>query len=357
VPPSVPVGELIDVIDATVQHPDGAKQRVVVRHPLQPFDHRNFDRVAGPLRPRPWGFDRVNLAGARALEGERAAIGPFLSEPLPPQEAKVLELDALVRFVEHPVRAFLKQRLEIEVRDFFDEVADDLPNELDGLGRWQVGNGYLGSRRRGVPARAALMAEVRRGALPPEQLGKAIVDEQVPKVDAILALADRVLPAGEPESCDVRVDVGGVLLTGTIGGIEGGVLGDVTISKLKPKQRLGAWVRLLALTAARPDQPWEAITVGMHPIRRGAQGVSRFGGLGDDPETRSARALGGLAVLVDLHDAGVAAIELERRAEALGTAGLAAQQVGGGGQIHRRSPVEGAAMRLADAGDHTLAIP
>ncbi len=311
VPPAVPVGELIDVVDATVQHPQGAKHRIVVRHPLQPFDRRNFD-CSGPAAPKPWAFSRVNLAGAQALEGERAEAPSFLAGPLPPPEqpstatSAVLELDDLVKFVEHPVRAFLKQRLGIEVRDFFDEVTDDLPIELDGLGRWQVGSSYLASRRRGVPEREALMAEVRRGLLPPEQLGKAIVDEAVPKANMILAVAERVLPTGARESCDLRVQLsGGTVLTGTIGGIERGILGDVTMSKLKPKQRLGAWVRLLALTAARPDQPWEAVTVGMHPIRKGAHCVSRFGDLGDDEAARSTRALSCLEAIVDLHRRGM----------------------------------------------------
>src|SRR4051812_47685279 len=43
-PPAVPVGELLDVIDRTVRTPGGGRARdhVVVTHPLQPFDPRNF---------------------------------------------------------------------------------------------------------------------------------------------------------------------------------------------------------------------------------------------------------------------------------------------------------------------------
>ncbi|MFN8150281.1 MAG: exodeoxyribonuclease V subunit gamma [Solirubrobacterales bacterium] len=311
VPPAVPVGELLDVVDATVSHPDpgGAKDRILTRHPLQPFDRRNFDPARGPVKPKPWGFDRVNLAGAQALEGERSEPAPFLDGPLEPMQLEILELDSLVKFVEHPVRAFLKQRLGIEVRDFFQEVDDDLPIELDGLGRWQLGDSYLASRRRGVPEREACLAEIRRGTLPPEQLGKSIVDQQIPRAEELIALAERVLPKGprgERDSCDVRVPLsGGILLTGTIGGIEEGILGDVTLSKLKAKHRLGAWVRLLALTAARPETPWEAVTVGMHPTIRGGRGVSRFGGLGADEAERSTRALACLEVLVDLFRRGM----------------------------------------------------
>src|SRR5581483_11449173 len=47
-PPAVPVGELLDVVDRTVRLPDDptgevpARSRIVVHHPLQPFDPRNF---------------------------------------------------------------------------------------------------------------------------------------------------------------------------------------------------------------------------------------------------------------------------------------------------------------------------
>ena len=88
-PPAVPVGELLDVVDRTVRLPDDptgevrARTRIVVHHPLQPFDARNFmaGRLAGSA---PWSFDAVALAGARAAGGVRAEPAPFLPRPLPP---------------------------------------------------------------------------------------------------------------------------------------------------------------------------------------------------------------------------------------------------------------------------------
>ena len=50
---------------APTGRPRRARDQVVVHHPLQPFDARNF--VTGGLRPRrPWSFDTVTLGGARA---------------------------------------------------------------------------------------------------------------------------------------------------------------------------------------------------------------------------------------------------------------------------------------------------
>src|SRR5215210_262670 len=74
-PPAVPVGELLDVVDATARpggsRPAPARARVLVQHPLQPFDPRNFTR--GELVPgQVWGFDRVTLLGARAMGRPRS---------------------------------------------------------------------------------------------------------------------------------------------------------------------------------------------------------------------------------------------------------------------------------------------
>jgi exodeoxyribonuclease V gamma subunit len=176
-PPAVPVGELLDVIDATARSQDGglARDQVLVQHPLQPFDPRNFTR--GELVPeRHWGFDRVTLQGARALGAPRREPLPFLAGPLPEVSSPLVELDDLVRFAEHPVRAFLRQRLGIVLGDFTDEVADALTVELDHLEQWGVGTRLLEGRLAGSDMDACVAAEVARGLLPPGRLGEPVIE-------------------------------------------------------------------------------------------------------------------------------------------------------------------------------------
>jgi exodeoxyribonuclease V gamma subunit len=283
-PPAVPVGELLDVIDAP---------SIVVRHPLQPFDPRNFTR--GELvRDRSWGFDPVTLDGARALDGPRPEPGPFLAGPLPPQETNVIELDDLVRFVQHPVRAFLRQRLGISFRDFADEVEDALPVELDGLEKWGVGQRLLDARLAGVDGRAAVLAEIARGGLPPGVLGEPVIRDVFPIVEDIVAAAELADP---PASIDVRVPLAdGRLLTGTVAGVAGDVVRTVTYSRVAARQRLAAWVRLLALSAAHLGRPFASLTVGR---ARAGVAIARIPPV--DPDS----ALAHLAQLIDLYDRGM----------------------------------------------------
>ncbi len=166
-PAAVPVGELLDVVDATAAAVGvPARERVLVHHPLQPFDGRNF--TSGALvEGQSWAFDRVTLEGARAMAAPRQEPGPFLAGPLPEVTAPLVELDDLVRFAEHPVRAFLRQRLGVMLGDFSDEVADALTVELDALEQWHVGRRLLEGRLAGATVEACVRAEVARGLLPP----------------------------------------------------------------------------------------------------------------------------------------------------------------------------------------------
>ncbi len=150
-PPAVPIAELLDAVDRSVRVAEGrlARDRVLVSHPLQSFDSRNFTPGALGIEG-PWSFDPLNLEGALALAGPRPEPDPFLGQPLPGCRGEVVRLDALVRFVEHPVRAFLRERLSLYTSDRADEIDDELPIELDGLEKWSVGDRLL---RRAWPGR------------------------------------------------------------------------------------------------------------------------------------------------------------------------------------------------------------
>jgi exodeoxyribonuclease V gamma subunit len=303
-PPAVPVGELLDVIDATVRVETGAaRERVLIRHPLQPFDPRNFED--GRLMPtRTWSFDKVTLDGARALVGPREESGTFLSDPLPPAISDLVEVEDLVRFAQHPVRAFLRQRLGISVADYFEEIEDDLPVELDGLGKWAVGQRLVDAQLAGVDGRAAILAEIARGSLPPGVLGQPVVNSVFPICEQIVQAADAVLEMdASTGSIDVRVLVDGRSLTGTVPGVAGDLVRTVTYSRLSAKHRVAAWVRLLALTAAHPERPFVAATVG-RASGDATVAVARIGPFGDDATSRRATALGYLATLLDLYDRG-----------------------------------------------------
>jgi exodeoxyribonuclease V gamma subunit len=309
-PPAVPLGELLDVVDRTARFPaaDETRERVIVEHPLQPFDLRNFE-VGALVSEQTWSFDRIALDGARALAGGQVGAPPFLAGPLPPEQGAVIELDQLVRFVQHPVRAFLRRRLGVGGIARDEDVEDALSIELDALGRWSVGERLLEARLASADRDAAIAAEIARGELPPDLLAESVLADVYPVVEQIVAAAADYIPAADASaSVDVRVELPeGRTLVGTVPGVRGELVAALTYSRVAPRHRSAAWVYMLALAAARPETPYEAVTLGR--IRAdGPRGrdvtVARIRLVGA-PDARRAGALSDLAVLIDLFERGM----------------------------------------------------
>jgi exodeoxyribonuclease V gamma subunit len=304
-PPAVPLGELIDVIDRTAVPPPGpgggrARDHVLVHHPLQPFDARCF--IPGELvRSGSWSYDPVNLAGARALSGARRPAEPFLRAPLPDADTSQVELVDLERFVSHPVRAFLRSRLGVSLGSWDTEIDDALPVELSGLEEWNVGERLLAARLAGADLETCIAAERARGHLPPGALADEVVEKVATGVDRLVAAADD----RQPRSLDVNVRLpDGTVLVGTVAGVRGESLCRVTYSKVGAKQRLVAWVQLLALTAARPELAFDTSTIGRAPegaSRMARITASRVPPLASGTIERGSVALEQLERLVDLY--------------------------------------------------------
>ncbi|GAA4843006.1 exodeoxyribonuclease V subunit gamma [Actinomycetospora corticicola] len=258
-PPAVPVGELLDTLDATATvggRP--AREHVVRRHPLQPFAPGNFRTTGG----RAFSFDAAALAGARSLVSGRRTRTVFLEGPLPARPSTEVDLADLVKFVEHPVRAFLRQRLSLVARGEEEEPDEALPVAPDALATWAIGERLLADRLAGHDVTACMEAERRRGTLPPGALGVALLRRVGKQAEAIKLVAD---PLWAEPARDLTVTVpldGGPTVVGTVSGVRGSTVAAVSFSRLAPKHRAVTWVHLLALAAAHPDGSWSAATIG-----------------------------------------------------------------------------------------------
>ena len=312
VPAAVPVKELQDALDRTALTVDGraVSDAVTLHHRLQPFDPANF--VPGALRqPRdqttdassrasdpppdvPFSFDAAGLRAARTASRARHAPVPvFTTTGLPPLPEESVALADLARFLKHPARELLRRRAGASLRGDDDALESQIPVDLDGLGRWQVGDRLLQEHLQGVELAQLQAAEWRRGQLPPRSFGSQLLGQVSEQVAAVGAAAQpfRTQPARRYE---IDIAVGGSALAGTVGGVHGDDLVVAGYSQLDGRAKLQSWLQLLALTVAHPGRPWRAVTVG-------ARGLSRLGPV----EPAFAGAV--LADLVDLYRAGLCA--------------------------------------------------
>ncbi|MGO9185705.1 exodeoxyribonuclease V subunit gamma [Mycobacterium sp.] len=257
-PPAVPLSEVLDALDQTTSEP--VRGRVVVQHPLQPFDIRNV--TPGELVPgKPFTFDPTALVAAEAVVGDRHPTLPFFADPLPEPPHDDVALADLLAFFKDPVKGFfraLDYLLPWEVEDLDDE----MPVEIDNLTEWTVGDRMLRDMLRGMRPDTAANAEWRRGSLPPGHLGMRKAKEIR---DQAADLARAALQQRRPDSTayDVDVDLGdGRRLAGTVTPVFGERTVSVTYSKLGGKHLMESWIPLLALSAAVPGHHWTALCIG-----------------------------------------------------------------------------------------------
>jgi exodeoxyribonuclease V gamma subunit len=288
-PPAVPLAELLDTLDMTTT--EKVRARVVVEHPLQPFDVRNVER--GRLVPGvPFSFDPTVLRAARTATGERAERPEFVREPLPPPPPDDVVLADLVAFFKDPVKGFFRA-LEYTLPWDVDGVEDAMPVDINALEEWTVGDQMLNDILGGMTPDQAKQAEWRRGRLPPGQLGWRKATE-VRDQAALLAGAALRHRQADAAAYDVDVDLGSRRLTGTVPQVFGDRLVSVTYSKLDGKHLLESWILLLALTAHDQRRDWSAVCIGRP--KRGA--TPREEGLGR-PQDHAVQLLADLVAIYD----------------------------------------------------------
>ena len=295
VPPAVPVKELLDTLDETASTDSGrpVAEAVTVRHPLQPFDPDNFvaDARTAVASGQRFSFDRAALRGARAARGPRSAPPPVYDRrPLAPLAGDTpVELAELVRFYRHPVRALLKTRAGMSLFEDDASPTPQIPVDLDGLQRWDIGERLLLLHLQGQELETLKAAEWRRGTLPPRAFGSRILEDVGAKVAEVAASAAPFL-AAPATKVEVATELASRPLTGTVAGVHGDDLVQVSYANLSARHKLAAWIQLLALAAARPGRPWRAVNVT-------GRGVTA---LGPVEPAWAARWLAGLVELQDL---------------------------------------------------------
>jgi exodeoxyribonuclease V gamma subunit len=317
-PPVVSLAELLDLVDGTVRltdgHPAGdASKAITLDHPRQAWSERALR--PGELGPPglPWSFDRGALDAARARRAQRPGARLFLPDPLPVRpvpEGLVPELpiDELITACVNAPELLLRRRLLIALPDAESERDDAIPLSLESLEAWKVTDRLLrvrlACRPDAIDATEEVWEEVerRRGAVPPLSFGADALVETRRRVAALHAALLRelgdVVHDPQPFPLDVVLDlpVGPRRLSGTVPSVCEHLAVDVTASRVRARDHLRAWVRAAALTAARPEVPWEVVTVGRDGDNRdkAAVQVVRVGVLDADA------ALEALAFLDDL---------------------------------------------------------
>jgi exodeoxyribonuclease V gamma subunit len=304
VPMSVPLVELRDALLATVSpaRADAVAKRLAIAHPRQPFDVKNFT-AGGVTGGGPWSFDPIALAGAVARAGDRSEASEFLTRPLPRAPLEVLDLGAVHRTLEHPVRGFLRGCLGLHLPRESEARSDDLPTDLVALEAWKVGERLLEAVLAGRSTEAWLRRERALGSLPAGALGDRDVEKLTTTIANLVASAGEmgfVAGSSTLRPIDLELDAR-TRLVGTVRVDHAAPPGPVrmTYSQFKAKHLVAPWLELMALVAQEPEADWQAVVVCRTKAGKGDRRVLRP--VGETATERRERACAALEVAVECY--------------------------------------------------------
>ena len=288
-PPSVLISELLEYLvpaiaqDAT-EDPDGApalagaRTRLVVEHPLQPFSEVAF-RVDSDVRQRSFQREyaealKSSLAspppitvlslssaedeGVDEEDGDVEPAAPFFASPLPEpgDEWRDVPLERLIHFFRNPCRYLLERRLGIALRRDVEELQDDEPFLPDVPGRTALARRLLPSLLDGTDIVAVRAMALAGTEFPVGAFGRRFLDRELTGLQdfaARIAEATRE-PCLEPHAVSLDIAVEGRPWRVHVGFADLRSCGLVRYryDDLRTTDHLTAWLHHLMLCASPP---------------------------------------------------------------------------------------------------------
>ena len=243
--PSVLVRQLLDQL--VEQYGQGLVDNIIHVHPMQVFSPDNYKQH------RAYDAYWCNLANAIVQPQAKNEPKSWPELPLTVQDvdSDLIDLRRLVQFIVHPVKFFFNSSLSIYINNQ-DEVDDDEPFALDGLGNWQLRKRLLDDyleQGKSNPEQIKAEAELPHGGLA-DQVLDAQQQEVAPMLASLLPYQDlQATPLAIELACPVsgRTDI---FLSGQVQHYYPGKgLLHVTPSKLASKNLMPLWLEHVAMCA------------------------------------------------------------------------------------------------------------
>ncbi|MGB0591311.1 MAG: exodeoxyribonuclease V subunit gamma [Myxococcota bacterium] len=261
-PPAAPVDELLEVLDESFE---GARARIVNRHPLHAFSPTLFgvstdpDDMGGVIDSVSHD-ERLVPAARSMLANTVEAPARFRGSVSAPDGLDEVSIHELTSFFEHTAKSFLNKRLGLHLPSEDEGLNPREPlNAGNNLEKWALRNAALLQRQTAPKAdddalyeRAKLTGKLALG-LP----GRVEHEELVSALPAMMDKAEALIDGGVEQGLDVDLAIDGTRIVGRIDGIrgDGGPRVEVSVSTSAQKYHLRLWIKHVIRRAFEADKP------------------------------------------------------------------------------------------------------
>jgi exodeoxyribonuclease V gamma subunit len=233
-PPSALVDELLDYIASGTENPEGVRNRLVTKQPLQGFSRKY---VKGDDRL----YSYLNAAvSEKVITRSGKAMEPVVMEEI--------DLDDLVRFFKNPFKAYYNKVLGIYYNDEQVLLNETEIFHLDSLQKWNLKNELLQMDANAIANMKIRL--VKTGRLPLKNMAYVALQQIEAEVQPVREKYKVCTKGADEQAVQIALDMEGTLLKGTIHSVFDGRLVQVSWSKREDKYLMEAYIRYLAGTAA-----------------------------------------------------------------------------------------------------------
>lgn len=255
IPPSVLVSELLDYLDKnfrSIGAPDGdIRSHVFVTHRLQPFNPAYFG-----MDEKLFSYSQENLTAALQKLSPPSPNPAFIPTGLsaPGEEWGSVDLTSFLAFFANPAKFIVRERLHIHLGQEEDkDIEEKEPFKVDGLDRYRMEQDLVNGSLTGKGTQDIYTVLKAEGRLPHGTAAGCIYERLREGAEIFSGKVGSLMQAGPAVALELRADLNGVLVQGTIEGIQPEALVQFRYAKAGSRDFLTAWINHLFLNHAGGD--------------------------------------------------------------------------------------------------------
>ncbi len=252
-PPSILVGELLDIVDRGFQCNEGglASEQLVTYHPLQVFNQSYFRGDSHLFSYAQEWVAASSLSGHCDLSTTIPLFISTLPEPSPAMRS--LTLRKLVKFFKNPTAMLIQERLGIRLEQSKKNLETHEPFVLDRLDNYRLISQVLELHLNDYPVFEIKKAMYASGELPHGRVGDFVFAQNYMRVVKFARHLKRVSLGCKPESLSLDLTIGKFRLTGCLPKLpsQQGLL-FYRMSDMKAVDYLNLWLHHLVLNIIAP---------------------------------------------------------------------------------------------------------